>query len=160
APGVALLDLDGDGDLDLVQLNGPAARVGLTFWINQRKESGRTRFVDKTDELGVRWSGAAQGICAGDVDNDGDADLFVTANGPNLLLQNQRIMNGRPTDELRFDDVSEKAGIRGGRWHWSKQGSTAIALPGAPSSEEGADKEVPEFSSGATFGDFDGDGDL
>src|SRR5262245_58609628 len=53
APGVGLLDLDGDTDLDLVQLNGGAARVGITLWINQRKESGRTRFVDKTDEAGV-----------------------------------------------------------------------------------------------------------
>ena len=160
APGVGLLDLDGDGDLDLVELNGPAARVGLTFWINQRKESGRTRFLDKTEELGVHWSGAAQGICAGDVDNDGDIDLFVTADGPNLLLQNQLVMKGARTDALRFDDVSESAGIKGGRWHWVKGVGAPKAAPGAPSPEEGAEREVPEFSAGATFGDFDGDGDL
>jgi hypothetical protein len=160
APGVGLLDLDGDGDLDLVQLNGPAARVGLTFWINQRKESGRTRFLDKTEELGVRWTGAAQGICAGDVDNDGDVDLFVTAIGPNLLLRNQLVMNGKRTDSLRFDDVSETAGIKGGRWHWIKSGGSAVAIPGPPSAADGPEREVAEFSSGATFGDFDGDGDL
>jgi enediyne biosynthesis protein E4 len=161
APGVGLLDLDGDTDLDLVQLNGPAARVGLTFWINQRKESGQTRFLNKTEELGVHWSGAAQGICAGDVDNDGDVDLFVSTDGPNLLLLNQFVMNGKRTEVLRFDDVSEKAGIRGERWHWIRNaGGQAIAVRGAPTREEGADKEVPEFSAGATFGDFDGDGDL
>jgi hypothetical protein len=163
APGVALLDLDGDGDLDLVQLNGPTAKVGLTVWINQRKESRQTRFVDKTEELGIRWSGAAQGICAGDVDNDGDVDLFVTVNGPNLLLLNQLVMKGQKTGQLRFDDVTEQAGVAGGRWHWSAPHDPQAApqvLPGAPTPEEGVDMEVPEFSTGATFGDFDGDGDL
>ena len=49
---------------------------------------GRGRFRDVTTQLGLQSSGWAQGVCAGDYDNDGYTDLFVTYWGGNHLYRN------------------------------------------------------------------------
>lgn len=158
APGIGLLDLDQDSDLDLVLLTGSAAPTGVAILLNQLVPSGKAHFVDATAACGITWRGAAQGVCAGDVDADGDVDLYVTALGGNLLLKSELIEQG----ELSFRDVTADAGVAGGRWHWQqtdpKRPPTARA--GAPPPTLPPEQELPEFSTGCTFGDLDADGDL
>ncbi len=161
APGLGLLDLDQDGDLDLVLLTGTSGATGVAILRNELVPSGAAHFVDVTAAVGISWRGAAQGICAGDVDADGDVDLFVTAYGPNLLLRNELNQEG----ELLFSDVTSDAGVAGGRWHWLQTDTLhpPTARPGPPPALPGNDttlREVPEFSTGCTFGDYDADGDL
>jgi hypothetical protein len=89
APGVALLDYDGDGDLDLYVTNGPGKDNAL--YRNRLAEDGRFSL-----ELVPGAAGAAAteqdstGVCFGDIDNDGDPDLLVLGRkGANRLYENQ-----------------------------------------------------------------------
>jgi hypothetical protein len=165
APGLGLLDLDDDGDLDLVLLGGPGATTGVSIWLNRHAERRELAFEDVTEEAGIEWTGAAQGVCAGDVDRDGDVDLFVTAIGGNLLLMNR--LADSEGESLAFTDETQSAGVQGGRWHWrltdpmnppqTEAGDPPADLVQAAPARAG---EVPEFSTAATFGDLDADGDL
>lgn len=75
--GVAVFDYDADGDLDIFAPNG--AGGANTLWQNQLDETGAATFVDRTFEAGVAALDMdGSGVCVGDVDNDGDADLLVT----------------------------------------------------------------------------------
>ena len=158
APGIGLLDLDQDGDLDLVLLTGSAAPTGVAILLNQLVPSGKAHFIDATAACGIEWRGAAQGVCAGDVDADGDVDLYLTALGGNLLLKNELIEQG----ELTFSDDTADAGVAGGRWHWLQVDPLLppTARAGAPPPTLPPEQELPEFSTGCTFGDLDADGDL
>jgi hypothetical protein len=93
--GIAFIDYDNDGLLDLFVLSGEGGTNRMYH------NEGGGRFRDATDELGLRSSGWAQGVCAGDYDNDGFTDLFVTYWGENHLLRN---VQGR-----RFADVTSGA---------------------------------------------------
>ena len=118
--GAALLDLDGDGWLDAIVLNGTRLKAGArenetwpqdhrpTALVYRNKHDGT--FDDVTSRSGldrVAWSSS---ICAGDVDNDGKLDLFVTAYGTNVLYRNR--------GEFRFEDVTAARGLptSGTRW--------------------------------------------
>jgi len=93
--GVAFIDYDNDGLLDIFVASGPGSTSRLYH------NEGGGRFKDVTEPMGLKQSGWAQGVCAGDYDNDGYTDLFVTYWGGNHLYRN---MKGR-----RFEDVSEQA---------------------------------------------------
>ena len=87
-PGVALLDHDKDGDVDIYVTNGPGAPNAL--FANQLVETGQLGF----ENIGV-LSGAdaidqdSNGVCFGDLDNDGDDDLYVLGREmPNRLFKN------------------------------------------------------------------------
>lgn len=102
-PGVALLDFDLDGDLDIFVTNGPGAANGL--FANQLAETGALRFVDLAAQAGVQATGRdSSGVCFGDLDNDGDPDLLVTTElGSPILFVNQ--------GDGTFSDASATAGF-------------------------------------------------
>lgn len=102
-PGVALLDFDNDGDLDIYVTNGPG--VNNSLYSNQLIESGYVSFVDVASLAGVAANGHdSSGVCYGDIDNDGDHDLIVLSSWDiNLLFENQG--NGA------FTDISLSSGI-------------------------------------------------
>ena len=108
--GVALFDMDGDGDLDayLVQggsLGAPAAEPdGNKLFENQ----GDGTFADVTDGSGTDHRGYGMGVGAGDYDDDGDVDLYVTNFGPDVLLRNE--------GQGRFTDVTSEAGVGNPKW--------------------------------------------
>jgi hypothetical protein len=108
--GVALWDFDGDGLLDVYLINGSTLEPrpnGPPRAALFRNNGDRT-FRDVTDTAGVgndRWG---QGVCVGDVDNDGASDVYVTNFGPNRLYRNQ--------GEGRFADVAVPAGVAVDSW--------------------------------------------
>ncbi|HHJ16686.1 MAG TPA: CRTAC1 family protein [Gammaproteobacteria bacterium] len=89
APGVAIFDYDGDGDLDLYVSNGPG--VANSLYSSQLTEDGELHFVDVAVQAGVAATDMdSNSLCYGDIDNDGDQDLYVTGAGePNRLFENQ-----------------------------------------------------------------------
>jgi hypothetical protein len=93
--GIAFIDYDNDGLLDLFVLSGEGGTNRMYH------NEGNGKFRDVTDEVGLRSSGWAQGVCAGDYDNDGFTDLFVTYWGQNHLYRN---IQGK-----RFEDVTAAA---------------------------------------------------
>lgn len=110
-PGGALLDADGDGDLDLLirqaaPLDRPDAGRGDRFYRNLLIESGGSpqslAFVDATEGSGLDQAAYGIGVTTGDVDGDGLVDLYLTNFGPDRLLRNR--------GGLRFQDLTEPAG--------------------------------------------------
>lgn len=108
--GGALFDCDGDGDLDILFVNsarspnaqgdfGPGTRLGNALY---RQESDGT-FSDVTTGSGIEGGGYGVGCAVGDIDNDGDLDVYVTHFGPDRLYRN----NG----DCTFTDISAAAGI-------------------------------------------------
>lgn len=110
--GVAIVDYDGDGHLDLFVVNGSRLEGSPSGASNHLyRNIGNATFVDVTGEAGLVRSGWGQGICAGDYDNDGNTDLYLTYYGSsNVLYRNAG--NGR------FADVTSKAGVAGGKRNW------------------------------------------
>jgi hypothetical protein len=106
-PGVVLFDADGDGKTDLLFVNGrgfpgrpgrPEEATPPALYLNQ----GGLRFRDATREAGLDGGSYCLGGAAADVDNDGDADLYLACLGQDRLLRN---------DGGHFTDVSRQAGV-------------------------------------------------
>jgi hypothetical protein len=107
--GVALLDYDGDGLIDVYFLNGSALQGTVLESPPHNslyRNNGDWTFTDVTDEAGVGDKGFGLGVTAGDYDNDGDQDLYLNNFGPNVLYRN----NGDRT----FTDVTDQAGVGNG----------------------------------------------
>jgi hypothetical protein len=138
--GVALLDYDSDGDLDVFLLQGELLDPARTYedarfppppdhwpgdrlFRNELIPTGVLRFEDVTSASGLESRGYGMGAAAGDYDNDGDPDLYVTRFGSNALYRN----DGDGT----FSDVTRMAGV-----------------------------DDPAWSTSAAFVDYDRDGDL
>ena len=120
--GVAMLDYDGDGWLDLFFVNGAALEDPMPagkqpdksdprYWNRLYHNNHDGTFTDVTEKAGVRGHSYGMGVAAGDYDNDGRPDLYVTNLGRNILYHN----NGDGT----FTDITEKAGVAGGGWSTS-----------------------------------------
>jgi hypothetical protein len=110
--GVALLDYDNDGWLDIYLLNGstfpalkgqePAPRAMLFH----NNHDGT--FTDVTEKAGVTNERWGFGVAIGDYDNDGWPDIYVSNYGKNRLYHNNH--------DGTFTDVAEKAGVALGNW--------------------------------------------
>ena len=109
--GLALLDFDGDGLLDIYltdSLTVDTARDPMAARSALYRNKGQGRFEDVTDAAGVGHPGWAMGVCTADVDGDGREDMYVTGLGRNVLYRN----NGDGT----FTDIAGPAGVTGGGW--------------------------------------------
>src|SRR5438132_9045928 len=129
--GVAFIDIDNDGWLDLFFVNGSTLEgfppeKAPTNHLYRNKGDGT--FEDVTVKAGLAASGWGQGACVGDYDADGYDDLFVSYWGQNRLYRNR----GNGT----FEDVTRAAGL--------------MNAPGAR----------PRWGTGCAFLDYDRDGRL
>jgi hypothetical protein len=110
-PGCAFLDYDNDGWMDIFLVNSgpsdfwkPSKPVRNALYKNNRDGT----FTDVTEKAGVAGAYFGMGIAAGDYDNDGWPDLFVTAYGKCILYKNNH--------DGTFTDVAEKAGVATPGW--------------------------------------------
>ena len=107
--GIALIDYDGDGKLDIFFTNGgklpESTRPDPSFYSCLLRGRGDGSFEDVTNKAGVagRNLDFSFGVAAGDIDNDGDPDLFIANAGPNALYRN----NGDGT----FSDLTAGSGL-------------------------------------------------
>jgi hypothetical protein len=105
--GAAAADLDGDGWLDLLVLGGPrspgagstSGHAGLRVYRNLRDG----RFADDTARSGIPPNLTAVAAAIGDVDGDGDRDVYLVDRGPNRLFRNR--------GDGVFDDATRRAGV-------------------------------------------------
>src|ERR1044071_8576155 len=120
--GVALLDYDNDGRLDLYFSNGAqlfdpmpkgamADKRDAKFWNRLYHQKRDGTFEDVTASAGVKGEGYSMGVAAGDYDADGFCDLYVTAYGSNILYRNR--------GDGTFEDVTRRAGVAGVGWSTS-----------------------------------------
>jgi hypothetical protein len=103
--GVAFLDEDSDGWLDILFVNGRnwPGQPGSPSYPALYRNTGNGAFTDITRAAGLAVEMYGMGVSAADYDNDGDTDIYITALGPNHLFRN----NGGG----RFEDVTAKAGV-------------------------------------------------
>lgn len=120
--GVALLDYNNDGLLDIFLVNGGRITAPMQqpenfdrhdpkYWNRLYRQNKDGSFTDVTEQAGLANAGDGNygmGVAVGDYDNDGYPDLYVTSYGKNILYHN----NGNGT----FTDVTAKAGVAGGGW--------------------------------------------
>jgi hypothetical protein len=120
--GVALLDYNNDGLLDIFLVNGGHIsnpmrqpndfdRRNPVYWNRLFRQNRDGSFTDVTEQAGLANAGDGNygmGVAVGDYDNDGYPDIYVTNFGKNILYHN----NGDGT----FTDVTAKAGVAGGGW--------------------------------------------
>ena len=112
--GVAVLDFDNDGWLDIFIVNGwglngfPKGQEPTNHLYRNNRNG---TFTDVTEKAGLVRHGWGQGVCVGDFDNDDFLDLFVTYYGKNVLYHN----NGDGT----FTDVTREAGLLQPEDHWN-----------------------------------------
>jgi hypothetical protein len=107
--GLALFDYNNDGLLDIFFTNGAAIpsleKADPTHWNRLFRNNGDGTFTDVTEKAGLEGIGYSMGVAAGDYDNDGFVDLYVTGLNRNQLFHN----NG----DGSFTDVTAKAGVAG-----------------------------------------------
>jgi enediyne biosynthesis protein E4 len=132
--GVAFLDFDNDGDQDLLFVNSgnwpwrsqdsairnPQSAIDqsllssaatVVLYRNDTPAGGPVKFTDVTAASGLRLAAYGMGVAAGDYNNDGRVDVFLTALGGNRLFRNEG--NGR------FSDATATAGVGGAPEAWS-----------------------------------------
>jgi hypothetical protein len=149
-PGVAFFDYDNDRKPDLLFVNscpwpghageGPAPTMKLY------RNKGNNAFEDVTPAAGLDKTFYGMGVTAGDYDNDGWTDLFLTAVGGNHLFHNEPVDPGDPGKGRKFREVTDEAHVAGpGGWPRELVGDFLERT------------EPLTWSTSAAFLDYDGD---
>jgi hypothetical protein len=119
--GVALLDYDQDGYLDVFLVNGAElpslVKTSPAYWNRLFHNNRDGTFTDVTEKAGVKGNGYGMGVAVGDYDNDGYPDLFIANVDANQLLHNNR--------DGTFSDVTQAAHLGGEQHKGKKMWSTA-----------------------------------
>ena len=128
--GVALIDYDNDGRLDVYFLQNGGPNSGVRNQLFHQETNGTFRNV--SDGSGLDVAGRGMGAWAGDVNNDGLPDMLVTEYGAIRLFQN--------VGQGKFRQVTAEAGLDNPRW-------------AAPASHENGSISTPDtrFETTATF---------
>ncbi len=111
AGGAAMFDFDNDGDLDIYFINGAYTYdipSGKPRPCNTLFRNDGGRFLDVTSASGLGDEGYGMGVAIGDIDNDGDEDVFITNVGPDAMYRN----NGDGT----FTNITKTSGISNDKW--------------------------------------------
>ena len=111
--GVGIFDFDNDGLMDVLLVNATTMDGkgrGEKSTSHLYRNLGNLHFADITQQAGLGKVGWGQGVCAGDYDNDGFTDLFITYYGHSVLYHNE----GNGT----FKDVTEAAGLKSDNVRW------------------------------------------
>ena len=121
--GVAALDYNNDGCMDIFFTNGAAMpslkKTGPQYFNRLFRNNCDGTFTDVTEKAGVAGEGYSMGVAVGDYDNDGYPDIFVTGVNRNILYHNR----GNGT----FEDVTEKAHLGGVDPRYGKLWSVSAA---------------------------------
>jgi enediyne biosynthesis protein E4 len=116
--GVAMLDFDNDGRLDIFFVNGAHIpnpdKSDPKYWNRLYHQNADRTFTDVTQTAGLtgqEQNRYGMGVAVGDYDNDGFEDIYLTGLGGNTLYHN----NGNGT----FTDVTPRAGVQSEGWSTS-----------------------------------------
>lgn len=143
--GVVAFDYDGDNSCDLFFVNSrswPGSNESASS-CRLYRNTGDGKFSDQTEAGGFATPIYGMGGTAGDIDNDGWPDLFVTAVGGDRLYRNVQAANGG----RQFVDITAAAGV-GGPGGWPVEQAAG---------KFGERREPLAWSTSASFLDYDGD---
>jgi hypothetical protein len=150
--GVVIFDYDGDGYQDILFVNScywpgheAAGKPAPTLALYRNKHDGT--FEDVTEAAGLKITMYGMGATAGDYDNDGYIDLFITGVGGNKLFHNEPVDPNDASRGRKFVEVKD-AGVSGPA-DWPAGGGDFIKH-----------SKPISFGSSATWVDYDGDGKL
>lgn len=119
--GVALIDFDNDGFLDVYFVNGAAipslVKNSPKYWNRLFRNNRDGTFTDVTEKAGAKGAGYGMGAAVGDFDNDGWPDLFLANVTDNQLYRNNR--------DGTFTDITKQAGLSGARMNVRKMWGVA-----------------------------------